>query len=192
VSQLLCATKVISDLIVFHFTTGAKVSLKSTPSLYSNPHATNLTLNFSGLTSRLGFTLYTQHVVIGFFHCGKSTSLQVWLFWIKSISCCMALNHLSCYDASWKFWGSLIYVVNKINYSSNVIHMHLHPNLLCPQKISSILVFFLLPVDIHCISSRAKVSLDKSSIEAPLGLKKCIWLAFIYNMFWWRSTWMHD
>jgi len=76
-SQLLCVTKAISDLIVFHFTIGAKVSLKSTPSLYSNPHANNLTLSFSSLTSRLGFTLYTQHVVIGFFHYGKSTSLQV-------------------------------------------------------------------------------------------------------------------
>jgi hypothetical protein len=54
--------------------TWAKVSLKSTPSFYSNPHATNLTLSFLGLTSRLGFTLYTQHVVIGFFHCGKSTA----------------------------------------------------------------------------------------------------------------------
>jgi hypothetical protein len=119
-SQLLCAIKVINNLIMFHFTTRAKVSLKSTPSLYSNPHATNLTLSFSCLTSRLGFTLYTQHVLIGFFHCCKSTSLQVWLFWIKFISCCMALNHLSCCDASWNFWGSLIYVVNKINYFSNV------------------------------------------------------------------------
>jgi len=133
-SQLLCATKAISDLIVFHFTTRAKVSLKSTPSLYSNPHATNLTLNFSSLTSRLGFTLYTQHVVIGFFHCGKSTSLQVWLFWIKSISCCMALNHPSCYDASWKFWGSLIYVVNKIDYSSNVGSYAFSSKFIMPTK----------------------------------------------------------
>jgi hypothetical protein len=76
-SQLLCATKAINDLIVFHFMTRAKDFLKSTPSFYSNPHAIDLTLSFSSLTLRLGFTLYTQHVVIGFFHCGKSASLQV-------------------------------------------------------------------------------------------------------------------
>ncbi len=74
--------------------------------------------------------------------------------------------------------------LTKLTILPMLVHMHFQPNLLCPQKISSILVFFLLPMDIHCISSRAKVSLDKSSIEAPLGLNKCMWLAFIYNMFW--------
>jgi hypothetical protein len=33
-------------------------------------------------------------------------------------------------------------------------------------------------VDIHCIASRVRISLNKSSIETPLGIKKCTWLAF--------------
>jgi hypothetical protein len=152
-SQLVCATKALSDLIVFHFTIGAKFSLKSTPSLYSNPHATNLTFHFSGLTQRLGFTLYTQHVVIGFIHCGKSTSLQVWLFWIKSISCCMALSHPSCYDASWKFWGSLIYVLNKINYSSNVDSYVFSSRFIMPTKnfIHLGLLFIISKYSLYCL-----------------------------------------
>ncbi len=74
-------------------------------------------------------------------------------------------------------------MVNKINYSSNVDSYAFSSKLIMPTKKFIRHSPIFITSAYHCIVSRARVSLDKSCIEAPLGLKKYTRLAFICNIF---------
>jgi hypothetical protein len=135
---------------MFHFTTRAKVSLKSTPSLYSNPHATNLTLSFS---SRLGLYLVYATCFNWFLSLSqvyKPPSLII----LNKIH--FMLHGIEPSFMLWcllKVLGSLIYVVDKINYFSNVDSYASSSKLIMPTKnfIHHGLLFISSGYSLYCL-----------------------------------------
>ena len=82
------------------FTTGANISLKSTPFFYWKSFMTIRALYLGGFPPSPGFNLYTHLFRSAFFPLGSSVSSYVWFSCKESISSCMALNHFRLWVSS--------------------------------------------------------------------------------------------